>query len=243
MTNISINGITYEVPTAWEEITLQQFIEFMNMLSEGKPEYQLLYQIAAFCHADLEVLKVMNPKFLKVFLDAMEFLNSSPNTKAVHAFTHNGNEYSVMNHLLNSQTQDFISLMAVEKDFEKFPHRGIPRKIAILAKRKGETLDSYDVVEREKEFLDIPFPIAKGLETFFLSALVISTINSPIYLKGANEQIQESLKSSIDSLGKQDGLPWYGRWQAKMLQKYLQYIKQAWNNYYSTIISKHEKVK
>src|SRR5690606_22956783 len=96
-----------------------------------------------------------------------------PEVKPIHEFTHNGQKYSVINHLLNAQSQDFISLMALEKDNEKHPWRGLAKKIAILAKKEGETLDDYDIQERSNQFLDLSITIAKSLDSFFLLAQTI----------------------------------------------------------------------
>ena len=245
---INVDGTEYHIPESWEEINLKQFVQFMDLLNGGANEnYTVLYQISAFCNIDLERVKRMNPKFLPEFLDTLSFLQTEPKLEPIHKFEHNGETYSIVDHILNGQSQDFLSLMAVENDNKKTPWRGLSKKIAILAKRKlangsTETLDDYDAIERSNHFMTLPVTIVKSIDSFFLLASMMSSLDSNSYLKSQNELIHQYLHSIINSLSQLDGRHWFGLLQMKILRRFILYIKNRWEKYYTGIMLKPKKI-
>jgi len=236
MKTIEFKDKKYQVPESWDEVTLKQQIE-VSKIAKNQKHIQQIALVAGYTGIDIDVLKKTNIKELQPLFKKIEFVSSKIPDEPIERFTHNGVEYSVTPTLLRSEFQDFISLENIVKDFDEREYEALPIMIAILAKKDGESLDDFDIMERSKAFEDLSISTANRLKVFFY-LLVNQSLSSSEGYSSLNQVLQKRIKEVKGSLKKQDGKGLPTRLLRGISRKYIQYIEKAWNKYYTSLHSK-----
>lgn len=235
MKTITLNNKTYKCPSSWEDVTLGHQIKISQIRKQYSGLTTQLQLIAGYANIPVEEIRHANIKDLPELISNLSFITQPINQDPITYFTHRGHEYYVMETLENGEFQDFISLESVLSNYKDNTVEGLPLMIAILCKRKDETLDSYDVEERAKEFYDLPFDTANRVSVFFSQIAKISHLNSPIFLENLQKTIDKEAINYLEELErttkKSDGSGLLGRLRKWTLRKYIQYLKKNYVSY------------
>ena len=223
--------LNYQVPTQWEEITIKQQLEGERNAKDN-PDLKSLALLAAYCKIPFEEIKRIPFHETKELLTALSFTKEQIPTDPISEFTYKGETYSVVQTLLESETQDFVSIASVSERPDALLYI-----IAILSKRKingkFESLSDYNLQERAKHFEELPMTIVKRVESFFLFSAMILQLDSEQHLDQLNSNINESINSMISTLKKPSGSALYTRFAAAILRNFLKYLRHRWNKQYS----------
>lgn len=240
MKTLTIDNITHNIPERWEEITFEKQIAVERYAKE-EPDFQQLCIIAGYCNIPLSDLKHLHINTVVQLLENLEFIKTPQTSEPITSFIHHGSEYLVMPSLLKAEFQDFISLEVLREQYKDRLYEALPMMISILAKKEGETLDSFDVEERAKEFYDLPITIANGLYGFFLQTSILYSTDLKESAAFQHQVIQQQIDSIKNILNKQAGKGLPLRWRAMILQRFLKSIESRWNLFYSRSINETEK--
>ena len=200
MKKITLNKQKYNCPTSWSDITVQDQIRVSQIAAEHTGLTKNLQLIAGYAKIPVEEIKRTHISKLTNLLKHLDFIVEPMNEDPIYSFEHRGHEYSVMQSLQDAEFQDFISLESVMAMYKDNNFEALPMMIAILCKREGESLDSYDIEERAKEFLDLPIDTANRVSVFFSRIGLISQINTPTFLEAYQKKTNQELTNSLDEL-------------------------------------------
>lgn len=236
MKTFKFKNNNYNVPTVWDEVTLKQQVEVSKIASKEQHIKQIAL-VAAYTGIDIHELKKTNIKELQPLFNLIKFVSEELPTEPIERFEYKGEEYNITDTLLNAEFQDFISLENIVKEYGDKEYEALPLMVAILAKKDGESLDDYDIMERAKHFEDLPITIANRLKVFFYLLVNQSSINSDVY-SNLNEVILKRINECKDTMKKQGGKGLRTRLYNGTLLKYTTYIEKGWNKYYTSLQSK-----
>ena len=181
MKEFKFKGNVYQVPESWSDVTIAQQIEAEKLAVEN-PNLKRLVERSAYTGIPFIKIKEasIGDKELADLFQATSFIDNEPlPVEPIHEFEHNGFKYSVLDSLLEAQAQDYISTQVIiNSNKGKSAWEYIPSLIAIIAKRPDETLDSYKVEDRAKEFETLSLAVANRLYVFFCLIANAFTTNS-----------------------------------------------------------------
>ncbi len=245
MKTIEFKGKSYDVPECWCQITLRQVIKVQE-LSDILEEAPLIAIIAGYTDIPVEELKISNARELEPVLDCLEFIYEDYKVEPTNTFTFSGRTYSTKIDIADINFEDWVSVQAILYNNRDYPTKGLARVIAVLCKQEGETLDSINLDEREKLFMDLPMPIVKDIEGFFLSSLLvyrgISQLSSII--QEEEKLVRYTLKELSNMVSKRreaSGLTFYMRFQTLIFRIYLWYLNFVLERYFRSGHSKRSK--
>lgn len=230
----------YYIPTSWNEITLKQQLE-VERLTKEHPEYSSIALIAGYLDQDVDQIKRLHINEIKNILHELTFISTAIPNEVLHEFMYKGEKYTVMETLLKGQFQDFLTIETVLQNHKGNEYRALPYIIAVLAKKQGETLDSFDLEERAKHFMDLPLLIANNIYFFFAVTKTLSEVDSKTVLQNLDQQVSGSINSLLGTPMKRDGGGLLIRLQKVMLRTYLKYLLKGWRQYYSGFNSGQER--
>lgn len=239
MKKVKLKGTHYHIPTSWDEVTIQKQIE-VEKLAREHSDIKPMAVVAGYSGVDIDEVKRLHLNDVKSLLSALEFTNTRP-VEPVHQFHHKGKEYFIVESLLKAEFQDFISLEAIKDNYKDKKAEALPYIIAIIAKREGESLDSFDINERAKEFYDLPMSVAFGLEVFFCAVAMMSTVDSQKALQIQSQNLLQSIKSMRSIVKKHSGGGISILWQKAILLNYLKSLERKWKQYYTGFTSEAKK--
>lgn len=240
MNTILVNQIEYNIPSSWDEITLDQQIEISKVV-ERDEEFRNVHMISTYTGIPMELIRKMNIKYFKQILELMKFLSQPIENKVVKSIVHNGHEYHLDDSILAGETQDFLSIEGLLKKYSKNQVEALPYIIAVVAKRNGETLDSYDIYKRAEEFRTLPYSTANNIWFFFAVTEKAYSLNTKQSLTAMGQVLEVSLNYSKNTLEQQVGLTWSKRLLRVILLSYIKYISKSWKSFLTTILSEPSK--
>lgn len=237
MTTIKINDIEYQIPTNWDDITLQQQID-VSIMRNRDEDFRTLFMIHTYTGIPMEILRKMNINHFKSILSLMSFLSENPKGKSIKHIDHNGNRYFLADSVLKGETQDFLSIEAVLKKYKDNQTMALPYIIAIVCKRQDETLSDYDAEQRAEEFKTLPYQTAMDVWFFFAQTERYFSQNIKAFLEVQGQVLEASLSYTESLMKKQVGLVWYKRFLRTILLLYMRYIRKDWTSFYRTYLSR-----
>lgn len=235
MKTITLNSVKYQCPDNWNDIKVEDQIRVSKVSKQYSGMSEQLILISAYCNIPMQVIKETHISKLPTLVKHLEFLNKDIDDSNINEFEHKGEKYYIMPSLIKGQLQDWISLESVFESNKDEPYEGLPMMIAILAKRDGETIDDYDIMERSKEFLDLPLPIANRISSFFLNLNKMrSFLPTPTSSEGeivmlATDQLRKEFELLESTISKLDtGKHSLSKYQKTLLINFSKRIKQSW---------------
>lgn len=261
MVHVNLNGITYDIPTTWDDVTVQKQMKVEELSSnhseEGSLASDLKKQIAVisgYCGIPVDVVRTMQFGQMKDILGHLKFITIPLDTSPISKFEHRGIKYSVIPSLLKSEFQDFISLESVLEMKKNRLHEALPLIISILAKREVlngsnqlakqyESLSDFDIEERAKTFMDLPITIASKLQSFFLTSGKLQSIGSEQLLQAQNQLITAQIESILTTPKPQNTGGWLTRLLRGTLRLYLRFLKRNWKRLYYGLPLKTSQLK
>lgn len=240
MTTIKINDIEYNIPRSWDDITIRQQIE-ISKVRDRDDDFKNLHLVSTYTGIPLEIIRRMNINQFKSIIGLMPFISQDVPHSVIKDFTFNGETYHLLDSILQGQTQDFLSIEGVLKKFKNNQVEALPYIIAIVAKKKGETLDQFDVWKRGEQFMDLPYPLAQSIWFFFAQTEKTLSINTAQFLAIQDKVLEASLSYSENTLKRLDGLPLSKRLLRTTLLYYIRSTRKDWKNFWTGTQSVHSK--
>ena len=232
MSVLEIQEMKIKVPASWDDITLQQQINF-ERYAQANTGFTSIAMVAGYCDLKMDDVKHFNINNIKDLLNQLSFVSKPMPQVPIHEFEHRGHKYFTIPSMLKGEFQDFISNETILDQYKRRISESLSFSIAILCKREGETLDKYDVHERAKEFYDLPLPIAQGLSTFFLTSAKLLNLDYNSVLENQHTNLLQLIDYTQILLKPHRGMAWRSRLLTGILRYYLKFIKLRWNKYYS----------
>lgn len=237
MRTIQLNNKKYQCPTKWSDITLRQQIKVSQDASEEET-FKILALVSGYCNIPIKELKTAKFSQVKGVFKHLAFLKDVElSKKPVVDFRFKGDDYTIAETLMKEEFQDWVSCETAFENHKDNIWDAIPYIVAVLAKKKGESLDSFDLEERAEYLKDIPVDIANGISVFFYQNEKLSKVISLLSLN-QNQIVQQKGKEVLDTLNKQAGGAWYIRLVNGILRWYTKSLLKSWTKYFTSSQSK-----
>lgn len=170
MKEIVFNNKTYQCPTSWDEVTIEMLIK-ASELSEFLEDAPIIAIISAYTGIPVKELRVQNVNAVNSVVECLSFINAQYVPVPSTGFDFNGCRYECEADITNQKFEDWVSVQTCLFNYKDEQHRALPRLLAILCKKDGETLADFDLNHRTTEFMKLPMTKAKDVEGFFLHSL------------------------------------------------------------------------
>jgi len=244
MKEIQFLNKKYKIPESWDDVTLGMQMQVSTVASQ-QTYVKTLGILAGYTGIPVEDLKAAKINDLERVMKAMTFLQEPIPEEPVFKFELHGKEYVVNANILDQQFQDYVAIQTAISEYGENKWMVTPYILAVMAKHNEETLDDFDILERAKEFEDIPIPIANGITAFFLSSLKVSKsitmFSSPEVVESIVQSKVKELKDSVEQLRKQRGGNLLIRLWIMILRKYIKSLECHWEKYCNSLQSKPSK--
>ena len=247
MKEITFKGKQYRLPENWSDITVKMVME-TDRLNEIAPDIPLLTILSSYTGIQLKEITSASAQELEPLLDEMEFIYTPYSATPINYFEFKGVTYLAKENILDEPFSTWVSIQTILYNYKNDPVKGLPRMIAVLCKKDGETLDDINVTERAKLFENLPITIAKDVEGFFLNSLqALSVITSLSSIQGKLEegilqQCQE-LNNIMKKRAAENGGSWFTKLQIGYYRMYLWYLKHLLVRYFNSTHTGNSKKK
>ena len=236
MRTIQFLNKKYEVPTNWNEVSLDMQVKVSEVASL-QSHVKMLGIIAGYCGIPVVDLKSAKINKIQDLMASLEFMKEPiPINKSLE-WEFEGNEYIVDKNLGDMEFQDFISVQTILSENVETYYKALPIVIAILCKRKGETLDDFDIHERAKVMGRMPISTASSIAAFFLLNENYYKLLTHLSSPHAQQEIVlgklRELKRTTNLLAQQHG--------TTMRYKFLMGVIKTYNKYLEQRLLKHFK--
>lgn len=189
MLKVKIEGEVYKFPTGWEQITIEKYIKFQELLSQYDEETLQSFmqddkdqtEFILFCAKvvafwgginDDTINKCDINDIYNAFNKLSKFFELPDIDKEFKGFKYKGDEYLLPEQLMKGSTLiEFLEGMQLEKSAEELKAGNwavLPKIIAILARPKGEEYDSNKLDIRALMFNNLTMDIVTNI-AFFLT--------------------------------------------------------------------------
>lgn len=239
---IEFNENLYNIPEDWSEVTLRQVIDAQE-LSDLMPDAPLIAVMSAY--TGIRVLELRESDVLKVqkILGVMGFLNVEYQSQPKNCFEFRGDLYSCLPDLAEQRFEDWLSIQTILYNNRENPVLGLSKMLGVYCKRSGETLDSINLDDREKLFMDLPFTVVKDVEGFFLANL--SAWQQIIQLSSGEQELEKQILESFIEVSnimkaRAQGLGWYSptRLVIGIYRYYLNYLRKELERSFNMLATK-----
>lgn len=161
----------YSIPTEWCEVSVGMLIQ-ASLLEEITEGMELPVIISAYTQIPLKDLRLSSRESVLEILSIMEFISTPYEARPSNEFIFNGEKYSAKADIVDQNFEDWISIQTVLHNYKDEPVKGLTKLVAIMCKKDGEDLDSFNLTERAKQLEDMSMCSAKDVEAFFLHSKV-----------------------------------------------------------------------
>ena len=216
------------VPTSWEEVTLERFVEIMRMQEEkGEDEdIDIIDVMGILIGKDKAYINALPSEFVEKILSYLSFLNTPIDQKPQSEVTIDGEIYHI-NYMEKLSFGEYTDANTVMQG-DKFNYAAL---LGILCRKKGERYTEDYIAgtldDRVEMWNNQPITNVYPLITFFLMLWNASEGHLKAYLTTAEHQTSQLLHSIKHSLLSGDGLAHPIRslkilWTCRKLKKCLQ---------------------
>lgn len=203
---------SYNIPTKWEEVTLKQFQQILEL--ENKNDNLAI--LAIMLNKTKEEVQQLPSKVLTLFYQNLNFFKEEPKVESDNKLTIN-NELYVINDKDNMKVGEYADF----NEILQYDRNNYAFMLAILCRKEGEVYDDKFIAEklnkRKEMFENIPVTEALKTVNFFFQkfiALKTNTMNYSIILK---EEVRSLLAESIKDLRKNGA--WYSLSKLRAIMK------------------------
>jgi hypothetical protein len=247
MKEITFNEKQYSIPENWNEVTLRMVIK-TSELDEFIADAPIISIIGGYTGIEITELKTSKVQDVQEIMTLLDFIYTPYEPQPATAFEFKGEKYMVMESLEKAEFQDWVSSQTVIYQYRDKPVQALPKLIAILCKKDGESLSDFDIEERSQMFLELPITTARDLECFFLHCL--RAYNAVTLLYSTIPEQEAIVLNKFLELGntmkqRQVELGWYSptRFVIGIYRRYLLYLKRqlekSFNSKYTEISRKN----
>lgn len=219
----------FYLPTSWHECTLSQAIKVQDY-ELVEDEFKVLALIAGYSNIELQDLKRMTLAEIKQLTDAMKFVLDPLPEEPIADFNWKGKHYYTIESFLTQESQDYFTTESILQAHQHNTYKALPELLAVMCKQEGESLDDFNLVERAKEFEDLPMSIACGIRVFFYALGMLYQLNSQSF-SNRDKIIQAKADEVEITLKKLAGGDLSSRLVARMLRKSMKSLLKSWKTY------------
>ncbi len=203
MTNIECNGIKFNVPESWKDITLGEYEKYYNISPKTYREQADL--VAAVCNLDVLDLLAFPAELFNIIAEKIGFILEDLEIHPSQSFDYNGIKYHV-------STGENITL-GEWVDMEEAQKSDSPliSALAIVCRPAGEPYDYKKNEEREGIFRAVTMDKLLPILCFFLQCRKTYEASTEIF--SALRELASRLPSNtrfFQNLGA--GIKWYRIW-------------------------------
>lgn len=207
-----------DIPTSWNDITLEHFIRIQNAYEESDNNYKSLKVIAAITNTDVNELENAPAIIAEKLYNSISFINQPLNTKPNNEIIINDEKYFI--HYENELT--FGEYVDVQ-DIMEANNKNYGAILAVLCrKEKEEYNDDYKLnkfTERMEMFNNQPIINIYPVIGFFLLRWMESPTTMNKYSDLMLDQGKQAINLIENYLENGDGRKYYTNSQMKTLQK------------------------
>lgn len=190
----------FNVPTKWEDITLQQLSELERYYDEKKDNLNMIDLLSIFTNRDAAEIEQLPIEVTEKLLGVMSFLGTKIEEKEpTNKIKIDGEEY-VVHCEKQLKTLEAIAAQQVLSD-DRYDYSGL---LAIVARKEGEIYDSKfenEVMPQRREmWAKTPAVDVKPLIAFFLKLWFLRNVSQNLFSK-VDTRLDQFAKD-IESMGK-----------------------------------------
>lgn len=245
MKTIKFDNKQINIPTEWSDVTVGMLVK-ASELDELLPDAPVISVLSAYTGIPVKDLKLSQASKVQEILAEMTFLTTPYKPTPKTSFTIDNETYSCEDDIVNQKFEDFVSIETALYNYRDEPARALPRLIAILCKRNGETLDDFKIDERAGLMYRLPMTEAKDIEAFFLhsarSYKVISLLSSTQDIQ--KDLVLHKIKELSDIMKKrkaQHGFFSGTRYRIGYYQITLWWVKNRLEKYFNSQVTNNSK--
>ena len=245
MKQIQFNNKEYGIPEAWSEVTVDMLIKAAE-LAEILEAAPIIAIISAYTGIDARELKLTKTTEVQDIILIMEFISTPYEPTPATGFEHQGVEYHCEEELVNQKFEDWVSVQTAMYNNREHQERALPRLLAILCKKAGETLDDFDLDERSKLMQSAKMTDAKNVECFFLHNFI--AYKSLILLSSTVKEQEalvlnkvQDLESIMKTRKGRSGTSFGTKLRIGIYQLQLLWVKKVLEKYFNSEHSKSSK--
>lgn len=213
----------YNIPTKWEEVTLKQFQQILEL--EDKNDN--LSILAIMLGKTKEEVQQLPSKVLTLFYQNLNFFKEEPKTESDNKLTINDELY-----VINDKDNMKVGEYADFNEILQYDRNNYAYMLAILCRKEGEVYDDKFIAEklnkRKEMFENIPVTEALKTVNFFFQKYISLKTNTMNYSTALKEEVESLIAESIKDLRKNGGftkpLNLRAIMKLKKLKKQLKYI-------------------
>ena len=170
MKRIQFNGKDYDIPQEWSDVNVGMLIK-SSELAELLNDAPVVAIISAYTGIPIKELKSNKAVDVQDIMETMFFISKDYKPVPKTSFTLDGITYKCEEDIVNQKFEDWVSVQTALYNFGADRVRALPRILAIMCKKEGETLDDFNLDERTELFNRVSMTDAKDIEAFFLHLL------------------------------------------------------------------------
>lgn len=224
----------YLIPERWEEVTLKMQMKVSaDDAGITIPELKKFAILSGYANIPIESIKKAKLTELTELFKTMTFLNKDMPSEQLIEFDFKGKHYYCGQNLVDMAFEDFISIENVIQAHSGNSYQALPIILAIMCKQRKadgifETVSDYDVMQRAKEFEELPITTCNSLSLFFSNSVNMFSQVIPLFLNPEVEAVvAKNQITEIESmLNKLAGKGLLTRFAVGILRYSLKYTKR-----------------
>lgn len=188
----------WNLPTSWDEVTLEMFQKIEKYYSDKDKNFDVREVLDIFTSHTKDEINELPIEFTEKLMNKLSFLTTQPNFgEPKPSIEIDGEKYTV-NVMEKLKTGEYVAVDTVIKADQ----HNYAAMLAILCRKDGEIYDSKFEAEvfedRQKLFEKQPITKVMPIVSFFLELYAVRTIPSQLYSEVEAElnHIQKSIETS-----------------------------------------------
>lgn len=202
----------YNIPTKWEEVTLKQFQQILEL--ENKNDNLAI--LAIMLNKTKEEVQQLPSKVLTLFYQNLNFFKEEPKVEADNKLTINDELY-----VINDKDNMKVGEYADFNEILQYDRNNYAYMLAILCRKEGEVYDDKFIAEklnkRKEMFENIPVTEALKTVNFFFQKFISLKTNTMNYSTALKEEVESLIVASIKDLRKNGA--WYSPSKLRAIMK------------------------
>lgn len=188
---------SYNIPSKWEDVTLKQFQQILNLQDKNDN----LAILAIMLGKTKEEVQQLPSKVLTLFYKNLSFFKNEVKVEADNKLTIN-NELYIINDKDNMKVGEYADF----NEILQYDRNNYAYMLAILCRKEGEIYDDKYIAEkleqRKEMFENIPVTEALKTVNFFFQKYISLGMNTEIYSEALKVEVENLLAENIKSLSK-----------------------------------------
>lgn len=188
---------SYNIPSKWEDVTLKQFQQILNLQDKNDN----LAILAIMLGKTKEEVQQLPSKVLTLFYKNLSFFKNEVKVEADNKLTIN-NELYIINDKDNMKVGEYADF----NEILQYDRNNYAYMLAILCRKEGEIYDDKYIAEKleQRRIMFENIPVTEALKTvnFFFQKYISLGMNTEIYSEALKVEVENLLAENIKSLSK-----------------------------------------